>query len=182
MSDAQKLIDLAIDLTKARYKIDPKTQAPPLVFAVKNDQVIAELGLNFDSDFSKTLSIAAADLFLKSQGCDGSIFTSEAWMAVATGKDAENGLLKGPRPAERPDRVEVLLAEVSTKDHYIIAMFNMERDRKGRLKNLKEFERFDSKKPRSDGLEMKSRFDFFAGLESTQREIAEMEAQGATKQ
>jgi hypothetical protein len=172
MSDATKLIDLALKVTKQHYKENPDVQLPPMVYAVKNDQIESLMELSFDNDFAKSMSIAATDLLLKQNGCDASVFISEAWMRVA--KD-EDDITKGPQPMNSPDRIEMLLVEVSTAEHYILGMFKMIRDKRGMLKDLEQYERYDSKDVKQ-GMQLKSRFDFFAGLESTREKLAKIKA------
>lgn len=163
MSDATRLAAKALEIIMAHYSRDPDDQMPPTVFAVKDDEVVAELPLNFDDDFMKSVSVTAASLFLQSSGCDGSIFVSEAWMAeYAVGEKME-------RPMDSPRRVEVLMCEISTADHYINIVHKMQRDEAGKLTGFEEFQRFDTLNNSTN--EMSSRFDFFNGLPTSKETV-----------
>lgn len=157
MSDANKLASKAQELTMEFYALNPDAQSPPLVYAVKEDDIVAVLELNFDNDLAKSLSVLGAALYLKTNQCDASIFVSEAWMAeYATGEAFE-------RPMNNPNRVEVLMCEISTSDHYINVVSKMERDKDGKLTGFSEFQRYDTE-DNSTLVGMTSRFDFFEGL------------------
>lgn len=180
MSNAPHLIDLAVQQTKEFYAADPTGQAPPRIFGVKDGEVALQFNMDFENDFAKSLSIMAAGAILHTEKCDASIFTSEVWMSVVEKDDAKDIDLDSlPRPSQDPKREEALLVEVSSPDHYIVAMFKMVRDADGKLTSLDEFQRHDSHSP-DDKIVFKSRFDFFKGLETTKVEEAMAERQRST--
>lgn len=154
-TDPALAIDLICNTVQQRYVDDPSQQAP-MVFAFKNGQVATIIALDFDSDQSKSESIAEARRLISSQRMDASVFVSEAWMIEQPASELAAQLR--PRDSER--RVECLIVEASARGRSLSVIYKIERDWSNKFMGLQEYQRYDSLDKNGDA-QVQSRFDFF---------------------
>jgi hypothetical protein len=132
-----RLIEIAVQQAERVLVNQPDASILPTFVMERGDGEVAIFATPWRSERDKDITVFALRRVMRKDDVQRYSFISEAWMAVAApGTEHKTRLAHDEMPAQRPDRVEVVIISASDKTEVRSAMLRIVRGESGTVVRL----------------------------------------------